>query len=99
VLARARRSRADAQTLGESGAAHREPLTLGAGVRVCFMCRDALAIQRDSAARGIQAEEPFVGNGLWVVSFRDPDGYALDFESPTSVPEDTTLSEWERGAV
>jgi hypothetical protein len=33
----------------------------------------------------------FVGNGLWVTSFADPDGYRLDFESPTDVPEDTKL--------
>jgi hypothetical protein len=30
-----------------------------------------------------------VGNGLWVVSLTDPDGYRLDFESPTDAPEGT----------
>ena len=32
---------------------------------------------------------PFVGNGLWVTSVTDPDGYHLYFESPTEVPEET----------
>jgi lactoylglutathione lyase len=57
---------------------------------VCFMCEDALAIYRDTASRGIKvSRNPFVGNGLWVVSFSDPDGYRIDFESPTDVPEET----------
>jgi catechol 2,3-dioxygenase-like lactoylglutathione lyase family enzyme len=68
---------------------------LGLGVSVCFMCADALAIYREARARGLDAGEPFVGNGLWVTSFADPDGYRLDFESPTDVPEDTKLREWE----
>jgi lactoylglutathione lyase len=87
------------QTLEDKSPARHEPRTLGEGVRICFMCRDALAVHRDTTARGIHAKEPFVGNALWVVSFVDPDGYAIDFESPTSVAEDTTLSEWEPGAV
>lgn len=65
----------------------------GAGVSICFLCEDALALYDDFRARGVDAEEPFVGNGLWVTSMRDPDGYRLDFESPTDVAEDTTLSE------
>jgi len=65
--------------------------TLGAGVSVCFMCADALAIYHDVTSRGIQAERPFVGNGLWDVALQDPDGYHLHFESPTDVPEDTVL--------
>jgi lactoylglutathione lyase len=66
---------------------------VGEGVSVCFMCEDALAIHRDAAARGIKvSRNPFVGNALWVVSFADPDGYRIDFESPTCVPEETEYS-------
>ena len=68
------------------------PGPLGQGVCICFMCRDALEIYRDLTSRGIQATRPFVGNGLWVTSVTDPDGYRLDFESPTEVPEDTVYS-------
>jgi len=53
------------------------------------MCTDALAIYRDLVSRGIPAARPFVGNGLWVTSITDPDGYRLDFESPTEAPEET----------
>ena len=44
-------------------------------------------------ARGLEPSRPFVGNNLWVTSLTDPDGYRLDFESPTDVPEDTVYSE------
>jgi catechol 2,3-dioxygenase-like lactoylglutathione lyase family enzyme len=63
--------------------------SLGQGVSVCFMCADAITIYHELIARGIGAQRPFVGNGLWVTSVRDPDGYRLDFESPTDVPEET----------
>jgi len=66
---------------------------LGAGVSICFMCADAIAIYHDSMRRGLAPSRPFVGNGLWVTSFTDPDGYRLDFESPTDVPEDTVYSD------
>lgn len=66
---------------------------LGQGVSICFMCADALAVYRDSRSRGLKPERPFVGNSLWVTSFTDPDGYRLDFESPTDVPEDTIYSD------
>ena len=66
---------------------------LGQGVSICFMCADAIAIYRELIARGIAAQRPFVGNGLWVTSVSDPDGYHLDFESPTDVPEDTIYSD------
>ena len=56
---------------------------------VCFMCRDALAIYRDAIAKGLTPKGPFVGNTLWVVSFTDPDGFSVDFESPTDVAEET----------
>jgi lactoylglutathione lyase len=65
----------------------------GEGISVCFQCKDALAIYQDALAQGLQPREPFVGNALWVTSFIDPDGYKLDFESPTNVPEETTYSE------
>ncbi len=65
---------------------------LGRGVSVCFFCKDAIAIYRDLISRGITATRPCVGNGLWVTSVTDPDGYRLDFESPTDVPEDTEYS-------
>ena len=65
---------------------------LGQGVSICFMCADALAIYHDVTARGIAAARPFVGNGFWVTSVKDPDGYWLYFESPTDVPEETLYS-------
>ena len=57
------------------------------------MCADATAIYRELIARGIAAQRPFVGNGLWVTSVSDPDGYRLDFESPTDLPEGTIHSD------
>ncbi|MGH9932713.1 MAG: VOC family protein [Pyrinomonadaceae bacterium] len=66
---------------------------VGEGVTICFICEDALAIYRETTSRGIKASRPFVGNSMWVTSVSDPDGYKLDFESPTDVPEDTTYSE------
>lgn len=63
--------------------------TLGLGVSVCFQCRDALAIYHQAKARGIEPKRPFVGNGMWVTSLRDPDGYRIEFESYTDVPEET----------
>ncbi len=59
---------------------------LGLGVSVCFQCRDAIAIYRETRTRGLQAQTPFVGNGLWVTAFHDPDGYNVDFESLTQRP-------------
>lgn len=68
---------------------------VGEGVSICFICNDALAIYREVTSRGIQASKPFVGNGMWVTSLSDPDGYRIDFESVTDVPEETVLSEEE----
>ena len=67
--------------------------TLGLGVSIMFICDDALAIYREATAKGIQASRPFVGNAMWVTSLRDPDGYSVEFESYTDVPEDTVFSE------
>ena len=66
---------------------------LGVGVSICFQCNDALAIYREITSRGIQAKRPFVGNAMWVTSVEDPDGYKIEFESPTDVPEETVFSE------
>jgi lactoylglutathione lyase len=67
---------------------------LGTGVNVCFQCQDALALYRDFKSRGIQTRSrPFVGNRLWVVPVTDPDGYRMEFSSPTDVPEETELEE------
>ncbi|HTC74917.1 MAG TPA: VOC family protein [Edaphobacter sp.] len=71
------------------------PLTtakLGEGVSVCFQCKDALAIYHETVARGLKPKTPFVGNNMWVTILIDPDGYKLDFESPTDVPEETVYS-------
>jgi len=69
---------------------------LGQGVSIWFQCEDAIAIYHDVRARGIEASEPQVGNGLWDTMLSDPDGYCLHFESPTNVPEETKLSEMQR---
>ena len=68
---------------------------LGQGVSLCFQCADALALYREFTSRQIAASEPQVGNGLWDTSVSDPDGYRLHFASPTDVPEETKLSEWQ----
>ena len=68
--------------------------TKGNGVSICFQCIDALALYHEFTAKGVEIKEPFVGNNMWVVAFPDPDGYRLDFESPTDVPEETIYSEW-----
>ena len=66
---------------------------LGEGVSICFICRDALAIYREVTSRGIQASRPFVSNGMWNSGLSDPDGYRIEFESYTDVPEGTAYSE------
>ncbi len=67
---------------------------LGTGVNISFQCEDALALYREFKSRGIQTlQRPFVGNRLWVVPVTDPDGYRIEFSSPTDAPEDTELEE------
>jgi len=66
---------------------------VGVGVSICFICADALAIYRTVTARGIQAARPFVSNGMWNTGLSDPDGYRIEFESYTDVPEGTVLAE------
>jgi lactoylglutathione lyase len=69
---------------------------LGNGAALYFQCGDALAIYREAAAREIHAlREPQVGNFAWEVFFADPDGYKINFSSPTDLPEETLLSEIE----
>lgn len=66
--------------------------TLGTGINVCFQCEDALALYREFESRGIQTRRrPIVGNRLWVVQVTDPDGYRLEFSSPTDTPDETEL--------
>jgi lactoylglutathione lyase len=67
---------------------------LGTGASVCFMCEDALALYREFKSRGIPTRRrPYVGNRLWVVPVTDPDGYRMEFESPTDAPEESELAE------
>jgi catechol 2,3-dioxygenase-like lactoylglutathione lyase family enzyme len=73
----------------ESGVAQRK---LGEGVSLCFQCQDALAIYHEVRSRGVEASEPQVGNAMWVTGLTDPDGYRLEFASPTDTPEETKLS-------
>ena len=68
--------------------------TLGTGASVSFMCEDALALYREFKSRGIQTRKcPFVGNRLWVVPLADPDGYRMEFASPTDAPEESEFEE------
>jgi lactoylglutathione lyase len=72
----------------------KEPL--GTGVSVSFVCEDALALYREFKSRGVATRNrPSVGNGLWVVSLTDPDGYRIEFSSPTDAPEESELEETE----
>ena len=66
---------------------------VGVGVSLSFQCEDAIAIYRESLARGLEPSEPFVGNAMWVTWLKDPDGYRVEFESATDVPEETRLSQ------
>ena len=70
----------------------KEPL--GIGTSIVFMCEDSLALYREFKSRGVQPpNRPSVGNGLWVVPVTDPDGYRMEFSSPTDAPEDSELEE------
>ena len=70
---------------------------LGEGVEIFFICQDSLKIYDQIKERGMSASEPFVGNNMWVVGLRDPDGYKISFESHTDVTEETTYSDWVKG--
>jgi lactoylglutathione lyase len=64
----------------------------GEGISICFQCKDAIAIYHEALNRGLHPSRPSVGNGMWVTILTDPDGYKLDFESPTDAPEETEYS-------
>jgi len=87
--------RGDAAVMLQEFLPERRPKeTLGTGTSICFMCEDALELYRDFKANGIETRQrPFVGNRLWVVPLADPDGYRIEFESPTDKPEETELQE------
>ena len=72
---------------------------LGIGVSICFMCNDAPKLYGEFLQKGLSLSEPFVGNNLWVVELKDPDGYKILFESPTDVPEETLYSDWLKSAL
>ena len=73
---------------------HRPKEALGTGVNVCFQCEDTLALYREFKSRGIQTlKRPFVGNRLWVVAVIDPDGYRMEFSSPTDAAEESAFEE------
>ena len=38
-------------------------------------------------------KRPYVGNRLWVVPLTDPDGYRMEFSSPTDAPEESEFEE------
>lgn len=80
--------------LQEYRAGDRRVEALGQGVSICIMCNDALALYQEFRNKGLSPDEPSVGNMLWVVSITDPDGYRLQFESKTDVPEDTRYSDY-----
>ncbi len=67
---------------------------MGIGMSIEFQCLDAIALYQEFTAKGLSPSEPFVGNGLWVTSITDPDGFRLGFESPTDVREETTYTAW-----
>ena len=69
---------------------------LGEGVSIWFVCQDALELYHEFVSKGLDPAEPFVGNNMWDVKIKDPDGYILHFESPTDVPEETTYSQWKK---
>ena len=67
---------------------------LGLEHRSASCAKDALALYREFKSHGIQTlKRPFVGNRLWVVPVTDPDGYRIDFESPTDAPEESEFEE------
>ncbi len=68
--------------------------SFGTGVSICFQCEDALALYHEFKSRGIETRtRPFVGNRLWVVPVVDPDGYRMEFSSPTDAPEESEFEE------
>jgi len=79
--------------------AQEAPSSPKTGPAICFQCEDALALYQEYKDRGLPVSEPFVGNGMWVVMLKDPDGYKLEFESLTDVAEETTYTAWREGML
>ncbi len=75
------------------------PSELGGGVSLNFSCEDAVTIFREVTSRSLKASEPEVSNNLWTFSVADPDGYRIEFASPTDVLEDTKLSDVEQNSL
>jgi lactoylglutathione lyase len=73
---------------------HTSPAKKGFGVSITFQCQDALALYHEFKNRSLNVSDPFVGNGMWVFQVHDPDGYLLEFESLTDVPEETNYKDW-----
>lgn len=67
----------------------------GQGVSIYHLCDDAVSLFHEFTRRQVSPSEPVVGNRMWVVGVRDPDGYRLSFESPTDADEEKTLSQVE----
>lgn len=70
------------------------PTPKGFAISICFTCEDALALYHEFTGKGLTVSEPFVGNNMWDICLKDPDGFVLHFESSTDVPEETTYTEW-----
>ena len=52
------------------------------GISICVMCEDAIALYHELKGRRTSMHRGrFVGNGLWVTSITDPDGFRIDFEN------------------
>jgi len=68
----------------------------GEGVEIFFICEDALAIYTQMTSNRASPSEPFVGNKMWVVQVKDPDGYKISFESFTDVAEETKYFDWKK---
>jgi catechol 2,3-dioxygenase-like lactoylglutathione lyase family enzyme len=83
--------------LQEPHAPHTQDDLPKSGPNICFQCEDAIALYKEFHERGLQVTEPFVGNSMWVIGLKDPDGYRIEFESFTDVAEETSYSEWLAG--
>lgn len=56
----------------------------GVGIKLYVWCSDARTFHRAVSARGIEAADPFIGNGMHVVDLKDPDGHDIAFQSPAN---------------
>ncbi len=83
--------------LQEPWAIHTQDDLPKSGPNICFQCEDAISLYHEFKERGLSVTEPFVGNGMWVIGLKDPDGYRMEFSSFTDVEEETNYSEWLAG--